>query len=748
MSDEDQHELEKIPGIGPKRGKALRVAGYKTLADLENASEEDLRAVKLIDDILARDIKATVSPSEDTPRISKQMNHIIPENWKVTKSQADHIKNLTEEVSIDIEGATAADIRDRLEWHIDPELLAFERICGRVRKPDPDTGELHPVPNATVHVEDTDCSFLSYFPDGLGLGWFFPYNCSSEEIASTTTDECGRFCVFVPRWDIDRVLRFRRDRVCLPEIHTPNLGDILEDPHVFPKPVIPPRPQPDPLPSRLRDPGVLERTSELVGETTLRMLSSRMDTPTFGDSSGDLRELLEMPAFPRPVDPPLPEGFGLEDPENIEDLPIDPDVLEAVDPDRRVGPFLECQEVIIPEWRTFIDVPDITFRVTQDIDRDGTEETIYDEGYFDVRWDADDIPEVDLIASDDAISVPTCEGLTPENVECEEPSIESIGLMPARSPYHDSATGYSPRLNKPKPITGPRPDGTAPYAGTLQLHGCHRFEEADYYRLLYSFEGNSETPFTGHEWHAPAIGRDPVHVHPVDGDGWYPILDIPYLETYYGESLGDNPLIFPFWILNWNTRHYQNGKYTVRLELGRDDGDGGKTALGTGSQAMAFEVDNRAPHLNIDKLVWGDISTSPDSWSNDITDSCPRIERPAGTDIGIKVKFRAWGEHFRSVRVSAHGCNQDPIVDEPEHVPGQENVYEYWHQSVPDRNHTQTVVFEVPASYDQGAYRISLDGFSRAFNPAGSGTGPGSNWQGDPNYIESDFNRLIAITNR
>ena len=33
-----------------------------------------------------------------------------------------------------------------------------------------------------------------------------------------------------------------------------------------------------------------------------------------------------------------------------------------------VGPFLRCRDVIVAEWQTFFDVPDITFRVTQDVD--------------------------------------------------------------------------------------------------------------------------------------------------------------------------------------------------------------------------------------------------------------------------------------------------------------------------------------------------------------------------------------------
>lgn len=72
MSTDNSTALEKIPGIGPKRAQALRVAGYETLDDLEAATEEELRDVAMFDDILARDIKATVSPSVDDPVAIKQ----------------------------------------------------------------------------------------------------------------------------------------------------------------------------------------------------------------------------------------------------------------------------------------------------------------------------------------------------------------------------------------------------------------------------------------------------------------------------------------------------------------------------------------------------------------------------------------------------------------------------------------------------------------------------------------------------
>lgn len=751
MSTNDPSELETIPGIGPKRAKALRVAGYETLDDLEAATEADLRDVAMFDDILARDIKAMLNRDADDVVPVKQPNVVTPDDWRVTEQQLAHIRTLTEDAPSDLAGATALDVRDQLEFAMDPDLLGFRQVCGRVVTHDSATGEYHPVPNATVRVEDTDCSFLSRFPSDLGYGWFFPFDCTRETVATTTTNECGEFCVYVPLWDIDRVLDFRRERVCLPEIVRPRIRDVLERPEVFPDPVNPPEPRPEPRPDpgfgRLFDPGVFERTAELLGEDVALRLGAGTERGDFGDLEPEAATLLDRPAFPEPPEPPLPEGFLRPDPEERlellgDELPVDPEVIAAVDPDRLVGPFLRCRDVFVPEWRTFVDVPDITFRVTQDIDGDGTQETIYSEGFFDVRWNEEQSLDVDLVADDAANSIPTCDGLTPENVECETPSIESIGLLPTRSPIYDDATGYARQVNRPKPPgSSTRPDGTAPFAGTLQLHGCHRFEEASYYRVLYSYEGGPERPFTGHEWHVPAIGRDPVHVQPSVTDGWYPILDVPYLESYYGENLNDNPLLFPYWVLNWNTRGYRDGSYEVRLQLGDSDMD----PLSMTSPSSTITVDNRAPNLNVGGIVWGPTSEPPEEWDNEITESCPRIERPPGEDIGIRVTFRAWGKHFRSVEASAHGCGRNPTLVQPSSS-GRSNRYSYWHESVGDRSHRQTVVFEVPAGYQQGAYRIRLRGVSRAFNPAGGGRGPSTNWEYDTDYIDSHFNRLISIT--
>ena len=79
-------------------------------------------------------------------------------------------------------------------------------------------------------------------------------------IATAKTDECGNFCIWIPRWDIDWVLRFRHERFCFPIIfERPSVRDLLDEliPHKIPFPEpdpgpFGPRPGPGPDPSPLQ----------------------------------------------------------------------------------------------------------------------------------------------------------------------------------------------------------------------------------------------------------------------------------------------------------------------------------------------------------------------------------------------------------------------------------------------------------------------------------------------------------------
>ncbi len=123
-----------------------------------------------------------------------------------------------------------------------------------------------------------------------------------------------------------------------------------------------------------------------------------------------------------------------------------------------------------------------------------TKRTSTARAYFDVRWNAGPIPNVLLEASAIARPSAICDG---PDIECvNQPAIRTVGLMTLDATHHDSATGYSIRVNRPHPLglttsppsVGPptEPAAQAPYAGTLQLHGCHHIGGAQYYRLMYA----------------------------------------------------------------------------------------------------------------------------------------------------------------------------------------------------------------------------------------------------------------------
>ena len=115
---------------------------------------------------------------------------IPPDERKLTKIQASRLAALADVKVEEIESLTHAKLIDRLKWKVDPNLFLFRRVCGKVVKKDPITGIEYPVPYATVIVEDTDCHLISYFPKPWPWGWFFPFHCHREVLATTKTDAC------------------------------------------------------------------------------------------------------------------------------------------------------------------------------------------------------------------------------------------------------------------------------------------------------------------------------------------------------------------------------------------------------------------------------------------------------------------------------------------------------------------------------------------------------------------------------
>ena len=67
-----------------------------------------------------------------------------------------------------------------------------------------------------------------YFPIGLPWTWFFPFHCLTEVVAQTTTDACGNFCIWVPRFMIEWILRFRIERICYLELfNKPTVASVI-----------------------------------------------------------------------------------------------------------------------------------------------------------------------------------------------------------------------------------------------------------------------------------------------------------------------------------------------------------------------------------------------------------------------------------------------------------------------------------------------------------------------------------------
>lgn len=87
-----------------------------------------------------------------------------PDQLPVTERRAQHLSEISGVDVHKITGKKIADVHKLLKWKVDSKLLLFRRICGQLVKKNPATGEMEPVPNATVHVEETDCSFLGFFP--------------------------------------------------------------------------------------------------------------------------------------------------------------------------------------------------------------------------------------------------------------------------------------------------------------------------------------------------------------------------------------------------------------------------------------------------------------------------------------------------------------------------------------------------------------------------------------------------------
>ena len=673
-----------------------------------------------------------------------------PDQRKLTTRQAARLSSVSDVSAKELTGLTIAEASQRFKWQIDPNLFFFRRICGRVVKKDPVTNVEYPVPFATVTVEDTDCTLISYFPNGWPWGWFFPLNCHREVIATVQTDECGRFCVYVPRFDIDWILRWRHERICFPVIfYRPTIADLLDRLHLPPlvRDPIGPKPGPDPGPwEKLLS--LPQSTLEAITGAATRKLApnaaSAGSSPAFGGKATSGPQSLDARAFDRELPPPLPQALqqvragaanvvaqkGQDPHEAVRatvaaHAGVNPKDLATLDFNHFIGPFRRCIDVYIPEWQLIVDVPDITFRVSQDVNGDGTLDTIYSEGYFDVRWNAGAIPDVTLVASSIAREVRTCE--TPTVVCKDVPEIQYAGMLDlGDATIFNATTGYVLRTNRPKPPAMPRPAAATPFHGTLQLYGCAKVAGAAFYRVLAKVDAGPFTAITGAEWNiAPYAGGAPQHVS-ADASGWYPVLTHP--ELFH---LGDM-------LVEWATPPL--GKCILKVETA----NAAKAHLGFSAE-VALQVDNLAPSAIFTTLAWK-FDNEPDSAyglpGRDLLVPCPTIRRgaPART-IDVKMDVAVSAHHLRRAVLGTGGCGGGSFVLTSA------GPTDYWHHTVTDNSVMLSATYRLDAASLEGAYSFSCDASSRAMNPSGGDGGNALAWWYDPQDIWVNPTVNVAIVN-
>lgn len=689
--------------------------------------------------------KAPVGKAAASKRLDRP-----PDQLPVTERRAEHLAEISGVDVKKIAGKKISEVHELLKWKLDPPLLLFRRICGQVVKKNPITGEMEPVPNATVHVEDTDCSFLGFFPGGSPWGWLYPVFCSREELAAVRTDECGRFCVYLPYWDFDRILRWRRRRICYFRPFWPRIRDLLE---LLPEPPIirEPQPGPDPAPIAKILPEGLARIRDVVSAEAVETLEMAMERKLSGEDQLEFSAALEQPAFAGAVPPPLPPEMtrGKFDTKSLgESLEIEPKMLRGFDPRRFIGPFIRCFDIFVPEWVRIFDVPDITFRVTQDYDLDGVEEEIYSESYFDVRWNAGPILDVTLEASGNALSAPHCE---PKEIRClNKASIEAAGYLDLEPAYHDDTTGYCVRMNRPT-THGWYPDydtrvvpANAPYAGNLNLHGCFRLKQATHYRLRYSYRATPSDPwgpqitFTGVTWTAPRQGPGaPIPFIP-DVNGWYAI-----------QSAAD--LVHPNWLMPWRTWARADGNYQIWLQLGKMTG-GAINVVDTSAPRM-FEVDNSKPESSFVEVRWRETSEAG-PWTalnstvvlpTPVPDTCPIIYRPTGQDIHVQVQWTAAAKHLRDARLDRYGCGGGSMEMVGVAPPPVVESYRHWHTGPFDNSVSQTNVFLLRGTRPPGCYTVFLRTNSRAFNPQDFDAASTFDWWKDQVFRWRYRSRAISV---
>jgi hypothetical protein len=676
---------------------------------------------------------------------------------KLTPMQTRRLAALAGVEAAELEGLTIAQAAERLSW-IDPQWFWFRELCGKVVKKDPVTGVEYPIPFATVNVQETECDLISYFPEGSPWAWHLPIFCRRETIGTVQTDQCGCFCVWVPRFEIEWILRWREVRICYPIIfNRPVLKDLIPQP----VPVrIPGRPDPGPLQALTAlQPSMLEALAGKSASALAEKVTRLQAAQTLGAENRLRGDLLNRRVFEGDLPPPLPHEFrqaltgkgrivaaeGASSADGVRaavalKLGIDPEAetLLKLDLNRFIGPFYRCVDIFLPEWQLIFEVPDITFEVTQDINGDGTQQVIYDDP-FGVNWNVYPTPDITLVASSIARETRVCQ--TPD-VPCGDvPAILFAGLMPLDQPsYFDEGDGYVVRVNRPAngdgsaaPSPGDltRPAAQTPFCETVQLYGCVNVSvegvDAQYYRVMQSLDGGATyTAITGLSWNIYTFpGGVPVTISP-DADGWYAVLPNP--DDFHPARL----------VLDWPTPPL--GLYTLKLQVG----DGTKTVIAEAAP-VPIQVDNTAPTPIFQTLSWKFVGDPDSALVSLLGEPCPIIRRGSTPrDIEVAFAVNVSANHLRDASIGVLGCGGGAFVLDTS-VPGTEIFH--WHTSPLDDSVLLNGRYRLSAAALDGCYSFECEANSRAMNPSGADGGNlvPPDWYEDVVYIYVNPSISVAV---
>jgi hypothetical protein len=336
---------------------------------------------------------STMTKHASCPRVPDD-----PSIHTLSERQAERLSALASVPKAELARLPFAEAIDRVRTLVDPKLLFFRRFGGRVVEAQAD-GEARPVPFATVEVYDTVQRLLAWSPVGSIFSWIYPFGMQRERLATVTTDQRGRFCVWIPRFDVEHYLRWRLERRCYLEwLRKPTLLDVLHECEGNPQ-------------STLGTLAIDEQVLTHAGRVLGRRAVARLHALALAIEA-EAEAALARPAFVHRRRPPMPASVAeLLEPENRRRLEVrvgtPQHALAGLDPRRFYGPVLRCHTVLLPQWCTVLDVPDLTFEVAQDVDGDGQPEVIYDGGLFDVRWDAGAIGEIVLEVESSASAAPS-----------------------------------------------------------------------------------------------------------------------------------------------------------------------------------------------------------------------------------------------------------------------------------------------------------------------------------------------------